>query len=462
MSLNKKVFIAVLMLSICAFTAKEYNAVSVSAFDYMTPEGYNDNDYQKLLRFYQNNSQHLQWNINDPSKWYGVSWSNSTDKKVTSITLQNCNVAGTLDLSDFTELISLEIIDSKTTHININNCPKLLALICTDNEIRWIAGLNDINPYAYIVLSDNPYFSTVKSSISNSDVVESFKENNNPSFVLNEAITLESYVFENIPTDCSANFIIVDSHEKYLYDWQFNAVQHFEQYDDFNLKVKLTHLDSNKGAISSLKLSDIPPPSSKLTIDVSNIYNDGDELFSYKICDCCDLNDGEPLHLIKENDRNLIVSDGVVAISPKDDGIILSNIPIQIKDNTTTSSNTIATTATTSSQTTDDVIATTSSSSSVTEKSLSSHTTTSSPQSVIEADEFTDKDSSTPHNSLDTNKMPVTNITSSNNDGSISKGTNPSTYADINLFFLPLMIIFFFIINIIAKKKTSNSMRKGQ
>lgn len=52
-----------------------------------TPEGFDNNDFQKLLAFAQQgkNATALEWTMNDPDNWKGVTWNDAAEKRVTAI-----------------------------------------------------------------------------------------------------------------------------------------------------------------------------------------------------------------------------------------------------------------------------------------------------------------------------------------------------------------------------------------
>ena len=100
---------------------------------YPTPEGYNDNDYQKLATFIIQND--LCWNLTDPATWWrGVTWNDEVPKRVIDIGFESdwIDVSGKLDVSDFTELMGLDLRGQNVDEVNLSNTPKL--------EFLWVSG----------------------------------------------------------------------------------------------------------------------------------------------------------------------------------------------------------------------------------------------------------------------------------------------------------------------------------
>ncbi|NMA80236.1 MAG: hypothetical protein GX967_06285, partial [Clostridiales bacterium] len=181
--------IGVICISIFLLAFSSYGTIHIHAYEYETPEGYSDNDYQKLLRFYLNGNQHLKWDIGDPAKWHGVIWDNSPDKCVMSINLHNSGISGGLDLSDFSQIYAVEVLDNKLTHLDVSNCPNIMVINCDNNQIKWIAGHSKLHPRAYVSATGNPNFTIVRSDIATDEIVDSFKSGEDSTFVLSEVIT---------------------------------------------------------------------------------------------------------------------------------------------------------------------------------------------------------------------------------------------------------------------------------
>lgn len=72
---------------------------------------------------------------NDPNTWTGVDWDMLGTGKVTSISWNELSLAGSLDVSGFTELFAIDCWKNSITGINTTGCTKLFNLICYSNQI---------------------------------------------------------------------------------------------------------------------------------------------------------------------------------------------------------------------------------------------------------------------------------------------------------------------------------------
>lgn len=146
-----------------------------SAETYPTPAGYNDNDYQKLVAFFEHvtsygikNGDTLfpDYDPADPETWviedswgetYGVIWESS---RVTDIEFPFVNTAasceGTLDLSGFDCIESLDCHDHLITGLNLAGCENLVYVNCSENRIAEI-DLADCSELKYLYSHTNSY-----------------------------------------------------------------------------------------------------------------------------------------------------------------------------------------------------------------------------------------------------------------------------------------------------------------
>ncbi|MCL2053539.1 MAG: hypothetical protein FWG90_03735 [Oscillospiraceae bacterium] len=119
----------------------------------ITPVGYHCNDYQKLVAFalQGDNLNKLGWDLANPESWgflnpltgtSDVTWNSAEQKRVTHINISNKALTGTLEVSDFTALSTLNANINQLTSINASN----------SNLIRLEAGANQLTA---IVLSGN-------------------------------------------------------------------------------------------------------------------------------------------------------------------------------------------------------------------------------------------------------------------------------------------------------------------
>ena len=142
-------------------TATTATTIDISK-QYPTPQGFHDNDYQKLVKFAlqgdnRNKLKEEGWDLSDPNTWVahsmnsrdngGVEWSNDFPKRVTTVWFglslgngttipEGLGLEGELDLSGFTELISVNISNNEITKLNLSDCPKLLSLNCASNHLK--------------------------------------------------------------------------------------------------------------------------------------------------------------------------------------------------------------------------------------------------------------------------------------------------------------------------------------
>ena len=112
---------------------------------YPTPDGYNDNDYQKLVTFLElvdgngvKNGEKLSesYDPQDPATWEGTTWENG---RINEIYFEryayNEKCVGKLDVSDCTMLERLWCDGNQITELDVNNCTALERLICYSNQL---------------------------------------------------------------------------------------------------------------------------------------------------------------------------------------------------------------------------------------------------------------------------------------------------------------------------------------
>lgn len=96
---------------------------------------YNQNEISYLTALYNqsDNSALLDWDITDPSTWLGITWNSSGN--VTAIELPYLDLEGTLDLSDFSALESVNLAGNKLTSIDLTDCDSLINLNVSANNL---------------------------------------------------------------------------------------------------------------------------------------------------------------------------------------------------------------------------------------------------------------------------------------------------------------------------------------
>lgn len=94
---------------------------------------FNENDIAKLETIYNNNSDVCNWDLSDPTTWNGIIWNDNGN--VESIDFSYMNLEGTLDLSNFSSLKSLNLSGNNLTSVNLDNCSSLEEIDCSFNKL---------------------------------------------------------------------------------------------------------------------------------------------------------------------------------------------------------------------------------------------------------------------------------------------------------------------------------------
>ena len=99
---------------------------------------YSNTDIEKLKSFISQNDNNsvLGWDLEDISTWYGVEWILIDDKYyVQSIDFGDCNLNGTLNLSNMPYLTSVICSNNNLETIDLSNCPNLKSLNCNNSNV---------------------------------------------------------------------------------------------------------------------------------------------------------------------------------------------------------------------------------------------------------------------------------------------------------------------------------------
>ena len=109
-----------------------YNSES---FDFYSLNEYNQSNLSNLISFanQDDNLSILNWDLDDPSTWTGITW--SEDGNVEGIDLSFKNLSGSLDLSNFGSLKKLDVTGNNLTSLNLDNCSSLEELDCSFNKL---------------------------------------------------------------------------------------------------------------------------------------------------------------------------------------------------------------------------------------------------------------------------------------------------------------------------------------
>lgn len=95
----------------------------------------NSSNLSKLISFanQDDNLSVLNWNLDDPSTWEGITW--NADGNVESMDLSFKNLSGSLDLSNFSSLKQLDVTGNNLTFLNLDNCSSLEGIDCSFNKL---------------------------------------------------------------------------------------------------------------------------------------------------------------------------------------------------------------------------------------------------------------------------------------------------------------------------------------
>jgi len=96
------------------------------------------------------NAEKLGWNLDDVSTWTGVSWTDETENKVQSISWEGLSLTGTLDLSGFSSLVSLNVLLNSLESIELSGCSSLYDVdvshnILTNLLLTGCTGIDTLN-----------------------------------------------------------------------------------------------------------------------------------------------------------------------------------------------------------------------------------------------------------------------------------------------------------------------------
>jgi gliding motility-associated-like protein len=99
---------------------------------------YNSTDLNALLAIDAacDGSNQLNWNTEaDPGLWTGITWDNSMPKRVYYLWIKSMSLTGTLDVTELTNMTSLQCQSNKLTGLNISGLTNLHGLECYSNQL---------------------------------------------------------------------------------------------------------------------------------------------------------------------------------------------------------------------------------------------------------------------------------------------------------------------------------------
>jgi hypothetical protein len=108
-----------------------YSVKSVSLDDLIP-----DSRETSILANFANEGENLSilnWDLEDPATWEGITW--NSDGNVESIDLPYLNLTGTLNLTDFSALTSVDISGNEISSLVLDGCTYLEELDCSFNQL---------------------------------------------------------------------------------------------------------------------------------------------------------------------------------------------------------------------------------------------------------------------------------------------------------------------------------------
>lgn len=161
---------------------------------YHTPEGYNDHDYQMIVRFLEQKNKNGIKNGNilcvdsnaysplDPKTWEiitdeyeGIYWTGGNNSRITWIDLEHSDVYGYLDLNGFSELQTLYIPKTSINRLNICGCDKLYLLQMEDTFVDNLIWKNTSKNMQITLFSTDGGAISVSSECEQGDISNPFE-----------------------------------------------------------------------------------------------------------------------------------------------------------------------------------------------------------------------------------------------------------------------------------------------
>lgn len=96
----------------------------------------------KVFAQHGENNNALQWNLDDPSTWDGITWTDGTENRVAEINLPGLGLEGMLDLGDFNRLTDVNVSANMISGVNLSNCSSLVNLNLSINSLTDITADN--------------------------------------------------------------------------------------------------------------------------------------------------------------------------------------------------------------------------------------------------------------------------------------------------------------------------------
>ncbi|MBO4384502.1 MAG: dockerin type I repeat-containing protein [Clostridia bacterium] len=140
---TRRILAAFVAALLAVLTVSSAFAAPVSGTKYATPNGLNDNDYQKLVAFLETadgdgvkNGFKLNpdYDPEDVMSWAGVMWTGDEDDRIGWLFLGDNGLVGSLDLSGFAMLEHLDCSGNMLTELTLTGCLSLEYLATAGNH----------------------------------------------------------------------------------------------------------------------------------------------------------------------------------------------------------------------------------------------------------------------------------------------------------------------------------------
>jgi hypothetical protein len=185
-------------LSGSAAQSSFFNETINSRFSNSLSFTYDTFERAKLYEFasFGENISKLGWNLEDPTSWSGVKWSNSEDSKVESISLPYLGLSGSIDLSQFSELVTIDLRGNSIDNITVNDCAELVYLNVDYNDLHAL-NLTGVPNLKELHASFNQLDSLDTTTLLNLSVLDASNNNINTLNLSNNTQLKELYLSNN-------------------------------------------------------------------------------------------------------------------------------------------------------------------------------------------------------------------------------------------------------------------------
>ncbi len=254
------------------------------------PQGYSSFEYYRLVDFLETyagqskNGDYLtfyNYDVEDPQTWTGIVWTEIAGiKRVKSISINNHNIRGYLDVSDFSVLETLAV-NSSISGLNADGCSSLQSLTCCSQELEELSmegcGLLNFLECSNGLISelDLSLYENLEELICHSGSITSLDLSNNSNLRKLDCSFQEHLIDLNLDNTNLEELFISNCPNLQV---DFSALANLKYLDcnrmdarnfDFNLLSKLESLNCSECSLTNLDLSGTP---NLIELDCS--YND--------------------------------------------------------------------------------------------------------------------------------------------------------------------------------------------